>query len=101
MICVKAKLQYVQYDFNDLDQFQPTFYKRQALSGFNSDRYCLRTLFVKAIWRDFSLDDIIADPENAVEACFSAENKRACLQAVLNPYSWIQSWTEKIIDYEK
>ena len=49
MICVKAKLQYVQYDFNDLDQFQPTFYKRQALSGFNSDRYCLTTLFVKAI----------------------------------------------------
>ena len=28
IICVKAKIQYVQYDFNDLDQFQPTFYKR-------------------------------------------------------------------------
>jgi len=46
---------------------------------------------MKAFCKDFSLDDIIADPENAVERCFSAENKRACLQAVLNPYSWIQS----------
>ena len=52
---------------------------------------CLRKPFGK----DYSLDDILADPENAIERCFSAENKRACVQAVLNPYSWAQPWTDR------
>ena len=45
---------------------------------------------LKPFRKDFSLDDIIADPENAIEVCYRAIDKQACLETVLNPYSWAQ-----------
>jgi len=60
-----------QYNINDIDDFQPTFYKRDA-----------------KMFR--SLDELVADPENAIEVCMHAINKESCMETVLNPYSWAQ-----------
>ena len=37
-----------------------------------------------------SLDELVADPENAIEVCMHAINKESCMETVLNPYSWAQ-----------